>query len=378
MINSEQPVFLIWLGAVVAGSWLVPARWVGTFLAIASGMFLAIYAPWSLLTLFVITLLCGLAIRHADSYSAAIPSVIALFIGFFLLYRFLNQQTDVLVGITLLGMAFYILRATHLLIECYAGRQNQVSWSQLVSWLWFLPTLQVGPIHRFAPFQRDLMRRRWDSHLFSSGLERLVIGFFKVIVLGNYLINIKYNQWLSQFPPDSWWYHYFDSMRYGLYLYFKFAGYSDIAIGFALLLGFRVAENFNFPFLATNISDFWNRWHITLSSWCRDYVYTPILAHYRQPALAAISSMLVLAVWHELSLQYLLWGIWHGAGIALYQVWATTPVRHRLNQGRLSAVWKVIAVFLTVNFVILSFTFTGTESFEDSVSRWKILLGREY
>ena len=378
MINSEQPIFLIWLGAVVAGSWLVPARWVGTFLAIASGMFLAIYAPWSLLTLFVITLLCGLAIRHADSYSAAIPSVIALFIGFFLLYRFLNQQTDVLVGITLLGMAFYILRATHLLIECYAGRQNQVSWSQLVSWLWFLPTLQVGPIHRFAPFQRDLMRRRWDSHLFSSGLERLVIGFFKVIVLGNYLINIKYNQWLSQFPPDSWWYHYFDSMRYGLYLYFKFAGYSDIAIGFALLLGFRVAENFNFPFLATNISDFWNRWHITLSSWCRDYVYTPILAHYRQPALAAISSMLVLAVWHELSLQYLLWGIWHGAGIALYQVWATTPVRHRLNQGRLSAVWKVIAVFLTVNFVILSFTFTGTESFEDSVSRWKILLGREY
>ena len=137
MINSEQPIFLIWLGAVVAGSWLVPARWVETFLAIASGMFLAIYAPWSLLTLFVITLLCGLAIRHADSYSAAIPSVIALFIGFFLLYRFLNQQTDVLVGITLLGMAFYILRATHLLIECYAGRQNQVSWSQLVSWLWF-------------------------------------------------------------------------------------------------------------------------------------------------------------------------------------------------------------------------------------------------
>ena len=219
------------------------------------------------------------------------------------------------------------------------------------------------------------MRRRWDNHLFSSGLERLVIGFFKVIVLGNYLINIKYNQWLSQFPPDSWWYHYFDSMRYGLYLYFKFAGYSDIAIGFALLLGFRVAENFNFPFLATNISDFWNRWHITLSSWCRDYVYTPILAHYRQPALAAISSMLVLAVWHELSLQYLLWGIWHGAGIALYQVWATTPVRHRLNQGRVSAVWKVIAVFLTVNFVILSFTFTGTRSFEDSVSRWENSFG---
>lgn len=374
-MNSEQPTFLVWLVLVVAGSWLISGRWVGFFLASSSGVFLAVYDPLSLLTLSVITLLCGLAIRHSANFSGAIPSVITLFVGFFLLYRFLKHNTDVLLGITLLGMAFYILRAIHLLVDCHTGRQNQFTWPELFSWLWFLPTLQVGPVHRFAPFQQDLMRRRWDSRLFSSGLERLVIGFFKVIVVGNYLINVKYNQWLTQFPPDSWSYHYFDSVRYGLHLYFKFAGYSDIAIGFALLLGFRVAENFNFPFLASNIIDFWNRWHISLSRWCRDYVYTPVLAYSRKPTAAAISSMIVLGVWHELSVQYLLWGIWHGFGIAVCQAWGATSLRSVLNSGWKAKVWRLTAIVITLNFVIFSFTFTSTDSAADTMDRWKVLLG---
>ena len=107
-----------------------------------------------------------------------------------------------------------------------------------------------------------------------------------------------------------------------------------------------------------------------------NYVYTPILAHYRQPALAAISSMLVLAVW-ESYLCSICFG-YMAAPELLFIKYGQPPQYAIGNQGRVSAVWKVIAVFLTVNFVILSFTFTGTESFEDSVSRWKILLGIEY
>ena len=86
---------------------------------------------------------------------------------------------DFLDNIILLGMAFYVLRATHLLFECYSGRQKPVKWSELIAWLWFLPTLQVGPINRFGPFQQDLLRRRWDNQLFVDGIERLVFGFFK-------------------------------------------------------------------------------------------------------------------------------------------------------------------------------------------------------
>lgn len=375
MINSEQPIYLLWLVTVVASSWLLPNRFLGGLIAGSCCFFLAIYSPWSLMALSLITLLSGTAIQHTRHYYWSIPLVITVCIFILLLYRLLNQNTDILVNVTLLGMAFYVLRATHLLFECYAGRQEKVTWSQLIIWLWFLPTLQVGPIHRFRPFHQDLLRRRWDNELFTSGLERLVFGFLKVIVFGNYLMAVKYNQWLEQFPSDSWWYHYLDSAGYGLHLYFKFAGYSDIAIGFALLLGFRISDNFNFPFMATDISDFWRRWHITLSSWCRDYVYLPVIAFSRQPAIAAIASMLVLGVWHELSIQYLLWGVWHGVGIAIYQAWSTTNLQSALNTGWISKIWLPISGFITLNFVIFSFNFTSTASFVESVERWKILLG---
>tara|TARA_Y100001958_G_C21214595_1_gene540087 strand:+ start:825 stop:1961 length:1137 start_codon:yes stop_codon:yes gene_type:complete len=375
MINSEQPIYLLWLLILVIMSWVLPNRWIGSLMALSCALFLAIYSPWSLLVLALTTLFTGLAIQHEKHYSWSIPIVITVCLSSLLLYRALNQNTDFLDNITLLGMAFYMLRVTHLLFECYAGRQQKARWSHLISWLWFLPTLQVGPIHRFRPFQQDLLRRRWDSNLFASGLELLVFGFFKVIVLGNYLITVKYNQWLLQFPVESWWYHYLESLRYGLHLYFKFSGYSDIAIGFASLLGFRIAENFNFPFLATNISDFWRRWHISLSSWCRDYVYLPVIAYSRKPALAAITSMLVLGAWHELSTQYFLWGIWHGTGIAIYQTWSKTNLQSVLNSGWISRIWIPIAGVITSNFVILSFTLTSTETFAESIDRWRVLLG---
>lgn len=375
MISSEQPIYLLWLLILVVVSWILPNRWIGSLMASSCALFLSLYAPSSLLVLALSTLLTGLAIQYEKHYSWSIPTVITVCLSGLLLYRVLDENTDYFDNITLLGMAYYMLRVTHLLIECYTGRQPKVKWSNLISWLWFLPTLQVGPIHRFRPFQQDLLRRRWDSNLFASGLERLVFGFFKVIVLGNYLMTAKYNQWLLQFPVDSWWYHYLESVRYGLHLYVKFAGYSDIAIGFASLLGFRVAENFNFPFLATNISDFWRRWHISLSSWCRDYVYLPVIAYSRKPALAAIASMLVLGAWHELSIQYLLWGMWHGTGIAIYQTWSKTSLQSALNRGWISKIWIPVAGFITLNFVILSFTLTSTDSFALSIDRWKILLG---
>ena len=375
MISPEQSIYLIWLVTVVASSWLLPSRCLIGLLVLSCGLFLAIYAPWSLITLSIFTFLCGLATQYERHYFWSIPLVISLFIGVLLLYRIINENTIFLDNIILLGMAFYVLRATHLLFECYSGRQTQIGWFELIAWLWFLPTLQVGPINRFNPFQQDLLRRRWDNQLFVSGVERLVFGYFKIIVLGNYLMTVKYNQWLIQFPLDSWAYHYLDSLRYGLHLYFKFSGYSDIAIGFSLLLGFRVGENFNFPFLATNIGEFWRRWHISLSSWCRDYVYLPVIAYSRQPAIAAIASMLVLGAWHELSLQYLFWGIWHGVGIAVYQVFTKTKLQKFLNNGRMTIIWLPISVFITLNYVILSFTFTSTVSFGESLERWKILLG---
>ena len=97
----------------------------------------------------------------------------------------------------------------------------------------------------------------------------------------------------------------------------QFAGYSDLAIGMGLLWGIRVMENFNHPFMATNMQDFWTRWHISLSGWCKDYVFQPILAFGRNRWLALVAAMLVLALWHEISWRYILWGVFHSLLILL-------------------------------------------------------------
>jgi D-alanyl-lipoteichoic acid acyltransferase DltB (MBOAT superfamily) len=318
------------------------------------------------------TLLAGFtAINRRGSATALLCSVFACFV-LLVAYRALIDLSGLLEGAVLLGFAFYILRAIHFLLDCYRGRIQAVGWKEFIAWFWFLPTLQAGPIHRFDAFSRDLARRRWDPDLFNKGLKRILFGYAKVVLLGNYLVGTKFTAMTEALDGGSWLFNYLDTLRYGLLLYLRFAGYSDIAIGFALLLGFRVMENFNLPFLASNIVDFWRRWHISLSTWCKDYVYTPVLSFTRVPLLAALASMIVLGVWHEMSWRYLLWGVFHGAGIAVCQRWQRTVPAKSLVGNRY---WNFAALILTQHFVLFSFTFTGLDSMQETFARWHVLFG---
>jgi len=348
---------------------LLPAAW---FLLCA--LYLAIYSPVSLLALGLVSVIAGLALITGKGRHGLVLAAVAACVLLFVSYRAMSAGTDLVDTLGVLGFAYYVLRVIHVLLEAYAGRLPAMRWKDLINYLWFLPTLQVGPIHRYPAFHRDLFRRRWDNEIFARGMQRILWGYAKIVILANYLVNDKLANWVSSLDNGSWWFHYLDTLQYGLNLYFKFAGYSDIAIGFSLLIGFRVIENFNFPYLARDIADFWRRWHISLSSWCRDYVYTPVFSVTRVPALAAIATMLVLGLWHELSLRYLLWGIWHGVGIALCQKWKRSNAATAMNEGILGMVWAPVALFITLNFVILSFVITGADTIPEMMDRWRVLL----
>jgi len=337
--------------------------------------FMALCSPWSMLVLIVVSAVAGLAVitlraRH-DALIAALTFNVLLFIA----YRIFTKSELEMSNLVFLGLAFYMLRVIHLLLEGYKGNLTNVRWTELITWLWFLPTLQVGPIHRFSPFQRDMARRRWDPDLFAQGLRRILFGYAKLVILGTFLVDNKLMYWLEALPNDGWAYHYFSLVRYGASLYFKFAGFSDIAIGFALLLGFRVMENFNFPFMARDISDFWRRWHISLSSWCREYVYMPAISVTRSPLVAAMSSMLVLGTWHELSWRYLLWGAWHGFGIACCHFWQKSPLRTVILNSPLAGGWVVAGWLLTMHFVLASFALTSVETLTETARYLKVLAG---
>ena len=173
----------------------------------------------------------------------------------------------------------------------------------------FFPTITIGPINRFEDFLRSERRLRWDNAQFAKGLERILYGYAKVVILANWLIGVQLLPLINQVAPESPAVSLLlDSASYGFLLYFTFAGFSDIAIGLSFLFGYQVGENFNRPFLKPNIGEFWQSWHMSLSAWCRQYVFLPMYTKTRNLAIAMVSAMMTLGLWHEFSFRFLLLG----------------------------------------------------------------------
>jgi alginate O-acetyltransferase complex protein AlgI len=254
-----------------------------------------------------------------------------------------------------LGMAYYTLRLIHYLAESGRGTLRPHRLDEYLYYHFLPPALPVGPIHRFGDFLRDLRRRRWDGALVSDGLGRILLGGCKIVLLATVLLPIVFGP--SQpapilLSPDG----YRETLRFWLNLYVQFSGYSDLAIGAGAVMGFRLPENFNLPFLARNIGDFWRRWHMSLSSWCRDYVYMPVLAQWRSPPLAMGMAMLTLGLWHAVSLHYVFWGLYHGCGLILWRRFARIagPGIERMPRIGQHA-WRGFATILTIHCVIFSY-----------------------
>jgi alginate O-acetyltransferase complex protein AlgI len=362
-MTLTSPVLLLWFAGIVAAAWLPPRRRQGAACAAVSAAFLCIYSPLSFCLLAALSIASYLLVRDGRPGAAGALLLTAacwtLLVGF----RLARSAGGDSPGSDLLplGLSFYALRTVHYAIDGWKGSLPPHTFGQYVSYQFFLPTLLAGPVNRFQEFHRGLARRRPDAALFSSGLERILYGYVKVVWLGNHLVSSKLAAWIgNHFPADSASAAYLGCARRGLNLYFQFSGYSDVAVGVALLLGLRVCENFDWPFLSRNINEFWQRWHISLSQWCRDYVYMPALAATRSPLPAILASMLVLGAWHELSWRYAAWGAYHGLGIAAWHLFRKARGDRPAPAGRAAAAAATACSwFLTMNFVILSFALTG-------------------
>ncbi len=217
----------------------------------------------------------------------------------------------------------------------------------------------AGPIERFERLCPQFQNPRipFRKNDLELGSQRLVIGLFKKLVIAD---------WLGFFIADVWkhpnQYHpgiaLLAVLGYAFQIYFDFAGYSDIAIGSSQLFGFKVMENFQRPYLATNISQFWRRWHISLSDFIRDYIFFPLsrLSSSKVWLLGfvPIIAMALCAIWHGAESRYLVWGIWHGLGLSVYQIFL--QIKRRLGKSKaqkINAVFADLAWPLTFMFVSL-------------------------
>ena len=357
-MSSFSPFWIAVIALTVLGFWVIPARFRMSALAVGTLAAVAFMDQLSAVILAALVASTWFYTRKGEAISGdmaafAIGLPVAMLFGFKLLSA--SRGDDVIVStIVPLGLSFYALRATHFAFERFLGRIGPVPFLSVAQYLLFMPTILIGPIHRFPAFQRDIRRHRWDPEMFSAGLERLLYGAFKIAVLGNFLTARVFGTFVNEtFESDTSTGLYLGMIVIGLNLYFQFSGASDMAIGFARCLGFRIMENFNWPLLATSIPDFWRRWHISLTGLVREYVYSGISAVSRNAKLAALVTMIVIGLWHEISLRYLLWGVYHGLGVAVWQgMERRLPARILENRS-----YKVAGWLITQHFVFFGFYF---------------------
>jgi alginate O-acetyltransferase complex protein AlgI len=372
--------WVAWLLGTVAAYWVVPARFRDWVLIGVTLAFLVVHAPNSAAILVVFAVLTYFASLDGrfHGYRVLAAAGVIFAVLFYYKIRIVAEPEDLLREVFIpLGLSYYSFRCVHYLIERYRGGIGRHGLREFLAYLFFLPTIVVGPIHRAPAFLRDLHEKRWDGRNLAEGLERILYGYVKIAVLGNYLVSSEFAQVIGSIDAT----HtplilYLDVVRTGLNLYLQFSGFADIAIGFALLLGYRIIENFNWPFLQRNIADFWRGWHISLTTWTRDYVYMPTLGLTRNPYAAAAASFVVIGLWHEISLRYLAWGLYNAFGIMAWTHWQR--LKRRLGLPRVKHPYArravdVGCIFLTANFFLFSFVLVRQPDFASSLAIYRAI-----
>jgi alginate O-acetyltransferase complex protein AlgI len=257
------------------------------------------------------------------------------------------------------GGAYFTLRHIHVMSEWWQGRLPAPQLRDYLRYQFFLPVIMAGPIHRLPHFERQCRRRRVTASQFFSGAERVLLGFTSTVVLASWavrrLADSANTRVLHQPEFIRVW---VDSVFDWLHIYFSFAGLSGIAIGLALMCGLVLEENFRQPWAARDLIDFWSRWHMTLSNWCRDYVFRPVSAVSRNALVGLIAAMLAMGLWHETTLYYVLWAVWQSLGIALTHLLRRFPVSLPERTARLLG-WMSVPFWLTLTKPVVLFILEG-------------------
>jgi alginate O-acetyltransferase complex protein AlgI len=275
----------------------------------------------------------------------------------------LNQAFSLeipLTGIALpVGISFFTFQGLSYVIDVYRQR-DQVSRSliKLALYISFFPQLIAGPIVKYHDVAQQIDHRRSTPELTADGIRRFLLGLAKKLLIANAVgrgADLVFSAQSGQLDIRVAW---LGALCYTLQIYFDFSGYSDMAIGLGRMFGFRFLENFNYPYISSSIKEFWRRWHISLSSWFRDYLYIPLGGNRKGKLRTELNKGLVFlctGLWHGASWNFVLWGLWHGAFIVMEDVFP---------QG--GKVRKAVGHVLTPLIVLLGFVLFRADTLADA------------
>ena len=271
-----------------------------------------------------------------------------------------------------IGISYMSFKTIQIMLEISDGLiKEKISVKDYLQFLLFFPTVSSGPIDRSRRFLKEInevMPRKDYLELAGDGIYRIVLGLLYKVVLSTYVYQILLALSNTGTVVYSLKYMYL----YTLYLFFDFAGYSLMAVGSSNILGIQTPMNFNKPFLSIDIKDFWTRWHITLSTWLRDFVFSRVLMQVirkkwfknrlHNAAYAYMVNMLVMGFWHGISVSYIAYGFYHGvlmSGFEIYQKKSTFYKKHKNKTW-----YKLMSWFVTMNLVMVGFFIFSGEPYK--------------
>lgn len=374
-VNFVTLSYAVFLVGVVAIYWLLPRR-VGRWFLIAAS--LVFYGSWNVLYVpgFVALVIANwaLGLLAVTRPRLAVIATVTLDLGLLAIFKYLDWAIgwsggllDLLTGtrpawgplglVLPLAISFVTFTMLAYVIDIGRGSQPERNLGRYAMFVTFFPHLIAGPIMRGYEFLPQVRHPRPLSLVhFRLALPLLVSGFVKK-VLGDNLapsVNAVFSDPGAFSSPFVW----IGILAFAFQIFLDFSGYTDIALGSAHLLGFRLPLNFNWPYRATSIQDFWRRWHMTLSRWLRDYLYIPLGGSRHGPVrtyVALILTMLLGGLWHGAGFTFIVWGLWHGIGLAVHRWW-------QRDRPKPLPIPTLLAWPMTFIFVLIGWVFFRAES----------------
>ena len=367
MLFSSIPFLYYFLPLVLAVYFLTPARFRNAVLLLASLIFYAWGEPKYVL-LMLASILSGygfglLQERYRGQKGAKLVCglSVAVSLSFLLYFKYAdffleNFNAATGLGVPLLrialpiGISFYTFQIISYTVDVYRGEPAQKNLIHLAAYVAMFPQLIAGPIVRYSDIAQQLEHRSHSTALAAEGVRRFLIGLGKKILIANQL-----GELCSVFRASdekSVLFYWLYAVAFALHIYFDFSGYSDMAIGLGKVFGFHFLENFNYPYISASITEFWRRWHISLGTWFRDYVYFPLGGNRVGRARQLLNILVVWMLtgfWHGAAWNFVVWGLMFAVLLIMEKLWLLKPLSKCRPLAHLYVVFFVVISFVIFN-----------------------------
>ena len=370
MVFSSVIFLCIFLPATLLGYYILPKKARNIFLLVASLIFYACGGPKHLIYLLssiIINYFFGIVIAKTPGNTKKTVLAVAVIAnaGSLLYFKYTGMLIETANGlfnstipvpeiILPLGISFYTFQCMSYIIDVYRTGSVETNPVKYALYISMFPQLLQGPIIRYSDVKETLDAPKITADDFAKGIERFITGLAKKAVIANTLGEVCdqiFEISTQNISPQIAW---LGAILYTLQLYFDFSGYSDMAIGIGKFFGFNFSENFNYPYISRSITEFWRRWHITLSAWFRDYLYIPLGGNRTGNVyINLLIVFLATGIWHGAAWSYLVWGLWHGLFMLIERALRGKTIPFRIPAAFVSAFrWVYTMIAVTLGWVL--------------------------